>query len=246
MMTSFKYFFWIGCSFIGNYWFQFCKSTTSNEVPYGSQIISTWFLNPSTGKLYKHPYMPDQELMYYGNFLIEKEIDVNQTTITGRNNNSTTDVNYKDTVYYLINFKADSCAEYKHFLPSAKSPRLFKLKDKPSGINFNPVNDTSFAYSPNLPLRDTMIDGASSKYFKIYKKSFPEQEATYYFGPKGITSLVHLDKQVDNDYKGTVVRMDLFTKETNEFVSIRMDIKPNNLSEDQISVIKSWIRSNNW
>jgi len=184
--------------------------------------------------------VPDQVLLYYGNYLIEQTISIKLTSA----NNSSPHRSF-DSSYYLINFGNDSCVEYKRFQIDCPAGKIFKLSDKKLGVHINTFVDTSMDYSPHLPLRDTMVNGSAYKYFTIHSKRGTADAITCYL-LYDKHPLYHLNDKIDADYGGTVVRMDMAKAGEEDPASVQMAITPDNLTVDQIKIIKSWIRSNNW
>ncbi|MHA4812372.1 hypothetical protein ACX0G9_30040 [Flavitalea flava] len=211
----------------------------------GTQIISTWMLDPVSKVLIGHPYNPDQVLLYYNNYLIERELSVIDQSITDRKNNSIRKISY-DTSYFLINFNSDLCVVYKEFSTKAVAQHILKLNDKNTGIKYNQKLDSSLEYSSNFPLKDTIIDGEFYRYLNMRTKSSPGRQLTGYFTFGKLTPLFHFNKKIDDDYHATLVRMDIKNEDPYDLVSIRMTVKPGNLTEEQIAVFKSWIQSNKW
>ncbi|HEY8968253.1 MAG TPA: hypothetical protein VIM64_04155, partial [Puia sp.] len=123
--------------------------------------------------------------------------------------------------------------------------KTFKLSDKKLGVHINTFVDTSMDYSPHLPLRDTMVNGSAYKYFTIHSKKGTADAITCYL-LYDKHPLYHLNDKIDADYGGTVVRMDMAKAGEEDPASVQMAITPDNLTVDQIKIIKSWIRSNNW
>lgn len=183
---------------------------------------------------------PEQVLLYYDNYLVERIILTKQITL----NNSTQSISY-DTLYCLVNFNNDSCVTYNQFSEQAHPIDVFKLENKRQGIQFDQPMDSALDYSPEYHLKDTTVDGSSYRYFTMKTKSSPQQVITCYL-VFDTTPLFHFNKRIDKDYNGVVVRMDMENKEVNEQTSIRMTIKPHSLTNNQLKVINSWIRAGNW
>jgi hypothetical protein len=215
----------------------------------GTQIVSNFFLSPATGgKFIKQPMVPDIEIWYYKNYLVERFFNVKQ--VSYNDHPDKTGIAY-DTMYNFIDMSGKTCITYNRFSKEATGSFPVSLNDKKNGINFNKTADTSFyQYYSNHPIKDTIVDEISYKYFRtmvpVIKNSNSMMEVTIYLiagndNLKG--SPFQLNKKIEEEYKGIVVRMDALNVEKGEEISMRMKIIPQNLSKEQIAVFESWIQS---
>lgn len=209
---------------------------TCNRIPgkasCGTQIIH---MMPGTRQT-----IPDQLLFYYGNYVVEPLISIRQSSVNGLN----ASISY-DTTYYLINCKDSLFVSYGKFNERATHGDMSGLSEKKNGINFYQAIDPTLDYSPHLPVKDTLLDGKSTKYFTIHTKSSPLETVICYFDFTQNPPF-HFNRQIDADYKGTVVRIDMTDEKGEAQGTIAMTIQPNSLTQHQIAVIRSWIKSNNW
>jgi hypothetical protein len=226
-----------------------CNSQRPADSVNGTQVISNFFLSPATGgKFIKQPMLPDIEIWYYKNYLVERFFNVKK--ISYRDQSDKTGIAY-DTMYNFIDMNGKTCITYNRFSKDATGSTPVSLNDKKNGINFNKTADTSFdQYYSNRHLKDTIVDEISYKYFRtmvpVVKNSNSLAEVTVYLiaGNDNLkSSPFHLNKKIEKEYNGIVVRMDAKNVEKDEEISMRMKIIPNNLSKEQIAVFESWIQS---
>jgi hypothetical protein len=233
-MRFFKYF--LAFQFLLNS----CAAQNRGDKTYGTQRITMLFTFSNDTSV--HLFMPESKLLYYEDYMIEQVFDRNDTYT----NNNLVSVKY-DTTYYFINFKNKTCVSYNKVSLDAVKGRSYNLKDKPHGIEFGKVPDSSRKRSRPVFVKDTLMNGVKYKILSAYILPPNDKvEIVYYVDGNFLGKLLfHLNEMdIGDEYKGTVTRIDNYVPSENSWTSARMTVSPGDLSAYQIAVFKSWIAAN--
>ena len=214
-------------------------SRTTVSAQYGRQTVQMRIISTDgeVGEALTTPI----ELFYYNNYLLEKcwsETGVDFRDKSGEDN----PLNSQIPSYYLIDKEKGICVHYTSFSDTATPSAPIALSDKKEGISFQThAQNEVTTYATDLPLTDTSLHKQKYKLLKLKLLKSPYAEVIHYLGPKTTEPIYRLTKQIDQDYNGTVMRMDVLGG-----ISIQMDYTPGGLSEKELAVFNKLIQDNGW
>lgn len=204
----------------------------TREASQGKLYFHVLFFDPVKNSFYENPLMPPSDFYFYENYAIE----------VFRNTKQVEDRIFRqDSIYCFIDIAGKNCIEYNKLDTQAKSGRKYKLEDKSYGFRLTPDSVAFENYESREVLKDTTIEGKAFGRFRCLTNA--QDEITAYISKTKIKVPLHLNKRVDEDYEGTLLRMDLRKHGTSDQISVRMTIDTNHLSQQEIAVFKKWIKA---
>jgi hypothetical protein len=235
MMTFFKFFLILPWQILNS-----CAAQKEGHMNYGTQRVAI-FLGSANDTILP-PFGHVSELLYYGDYMIEPVFMETYTDAPGKQVSSST-----DTSYYFIDFKRKICVSYDKISLDAAKGASFSLKDKCRGLDFGKAPNTSKKRSKPVFVKDTLMNGVTCKILSAYILLPNDKEEITYYVDSSIREklLFHINKiEIGNEFQGTVIRKDNYTPGTTELSSVRMTVRPGELSAYQLAVFRSWINSN--
>ncbi|MEO6915773.1 MAG: hypothetical protein ABI151_09110 [Chitinophagaceae bacterium] len=171
--------------------------------------------------------------LYYNNYLVEKF----QSSRLSKNGSG-----YVDSVFCFIDPQKKYCTEYDEMSKTAKEITSYPLENKTYGYLFphdSVTRPENYLRAVNMP--DTAIDFYTYKRFYIITKT--RDSVTYYISPSKLPIPFHLNRVVDADYKGTLIRIDALKlgSKLPDVTSLRMQVYPNRMYSNELGVLGTWI-----
>lgn len=209
----------------------FSWNYAKDAISYGT--IELYITSSPAASVERNPAFPPSTFLFYGDYLIEKFQSARTVGII---------TNYVDSAFCFIDLPKKHCTEYDAISTSAKQITSYPLDNKTFGYLFPPDSITKPEnYLRAVSMSDTTMDSYTYKRFHIITNM--RDSVTYYISPFRLSIPFHLNRVVDNDFQGTLVRIDAVKLGSKplELTSLRMQVYPNKLFSNELAVFNAWI-----
>ncbi|UKJ09064.1 hypothetical protein [Solitalea lacus] len=198
----------------------------------GTLIVKYYFFDTKTNKEQQNTLIPNTKVLYYKDFIIEQYIQTKNVKV----GNLETVIS-KDSSFYFINTVSGKCDRYTSFSSNATKAESLKWEDKLIGLVGlqKSMSPSTYGINEQTAFADTLIDNKLYK-FCIHKK--PTDKTITYFVKNQVTGLPIM-KLFDKKY-GTLARVDRIENVSGSMTSVRLEIKPENLTKNEIQVFDAW------
>jgi hypothetical protein len=220
------------------------SSCIQKNLSQGSLQKSRYYYDHVEGKYVIEPQIPSNLFWYLENYVIQEVRGFSSKSI----NRETVSIDTSVTHYTFYDLANNHVYYYDTFSVHAKLLKEF-YPPKDSLIDgWNFQRTFPLLGRENLTvLPDTLINGQTLKRLQTRKffhsdTGTIEHLKTGYIRSDLKASLFHLDKPLDDSLHATMVRMDFWVKPSNIAMSSSFEFLRHELTTDELSVFKSWIK----